>query len=102
MSTVFFTGHLVDRPGRATPRFPPSLAPQIARRIAGELEIVGATDGFASGACGGDIIFLEAIMARGGRAHITLPCTVDAAAKTVASQVLHPREVRPAGPKLLN
>jgi class 3 adenylate cyclase len=78
MSTVFFTGHLVDRPGRATPRFPPSLAPQIARRIAGELEIVGATDGFASGACGGDIIFLEAIMARGGRAHITLPCAVDA------------------------
>jgi len=78
MSVVFFTGHMVDRPGRATPRFPPSLAPEMARRIAGELEIAGATDGFASGACGGDIIFLEAILARGGRAHVTLPCAVDA------------------------
>jgi class 3 adenylate cyclase len=77
-STVVFTGHMVDRPGRAAPRFPPSLAPEIAQRIAEELEIAGATDGFASGACGGDILFLEAIMARGGRAHVTLPCAVGA------------------------
>ncbi len=40
--------------------------------------MAGATDGFASAACGGDIIFLEAMMARGGRAHVTLPCAVDA------------------------
>jgi class 3 adenylate cyclase len=77
-STVFFTGHMVDRPDRAIPRFEPSRAPEIARRIGGELEIAGATDGFASGACGGDIVFLEAILARGGRAHVTLPCAVDA------------------------
>ena len=40
--------------------------------------MAGATDGFASAACGGDIIFLETVMARGGRAHVTLPCAVDA------------------------
>ena len=76
-STIAFTGHMVDRPGRSTPRFPTSLAPQIAKRIAAELEAARATDGFASGACGGDILFLEAMLARGGRAHVALPCAVE-------------------------
>jgi class 3 adenylate cyclase len=78
MSTVFFSGHMVDRPGRAEPRFPQSLAPQIAKRIAAELELAAATDGFSSMACGGDILFLEAILARGGRAHVVLPCSIEA------------------------
>jgi class 3 adenylate cyclase len=77
MGAVFFTGHMVDRPGRAIPRFPQSLAPQIAHRIAAELELVPASDGFSSMACGGDILFLEAILARGGRAHVALPCSVE-------------------------
>lgn len=77
-STIFFTGHMIDRPGRASPRFPASLIQQIAQRIASELEIAQATDGFASAACGGDILFLEAMLARGGRAHITLSCAVEA------------------------
>jgi class 3 adenylate cyclase len=77
-STVFFTGHMIDRPGRMTPRFPMAIEPVIARRISGELEVIGPTDGFASAAAGGDILFLEALIARGGRAHITLPCAIDA------------------------
>jgi class 3 adenylate cyclase len=77
-TTVFFTGHMIDRPGRVSPRFPPAMAPRIARRIAEELESAGATDGFASAACGGDILFLEAMLARGGRVHVTLPCAVEA------------------------
>jgi class 3 adenylate cyclase len=78
MSIVFFTGHMVDRPGRAVPRFPNALSAQIANRIAAELDLAGATDGFASVACGGDILFLEAILARGGRVHVALPCSVEA------------------------
>jgi class 3 adenylate cyclase len=77
-STIIFTGHMIDRVGRVPPRFPVSLAPQIARRITDELKNAGATDGFASAACGGDILFHEAILALGGRAHVTLPCAVDA------------------------
>jgi class 3 adenylate cyclase len=77
-STIIFTGHMIDRVGRVPPRFPVSLAPQIARRIADELKNAGATDGFASAACGGDILFHEAILALGGRMHVTLPCAVDA------------------------
>jgi len=77
-SAVFFTGHMVDRPGRVSPRFPSALVNQVAHRIERELEIAGATNGFASAACGGDILFLEAIMARGAHAHVVLPCSVDA------------------------
>jgi class 3 adenylate cyclase len=76
-STIVFTGHMVDRPGRITPRFPTSLVPQIAKRIAAELDMIGATNGFASAVCGGDILFLEAMLARGGRVHVALPCAVE-------------------------
>jgi class 3 adenylate cyclase len=76
MSAVFFTGHMIDRPGRTTPRFPQSLSLQMERRIAAELELVNATAAFASGACGGDILFLEAALARAAQVHVTLPCGV--------------------------
>jgi class 3 adenylate cyclase len=74
MAAVFFSGHMIDRPGRAAPRFPAALVPRIAQRLAAELARLGASDGFASLACGGDILFLEAMLARGGRVHVTLPC----------------------------
>lgn len=77
-STIIFTGHMIDRVGRMPPRFPAALAPQIARRIAEELKAAGAADGFASAACGGDILFHEEMLKLGGRAHVTLPCAVDA------------------------
>lgn len=77
-STILFTGHMIDRPGRVLPRFPVSLEKKVALRIADELEIAQATDGFSSVACGGDILFLEAMIARGGRVHLTLPCAVEA------------------------
>ncbi len=48
----------------------------MARRLADELELAGTVDGFASAACGGDILFLEAILARGGNVHVVLPCPV--------------------------
>ena len=77
-STVFFTGHMIDRPGRMTPRFPTDIEPLVTQRISEELEAISATDGFASASAGGDLLFLEALIARGGRAHITLPCAIDA------------------------
>ena len=78
---------MVDRAGRVPSRFPASLQHQIARRIASDLETARATDGFASAACGGDILFLEAMMARGGRVHITLPCAVEAFRKDCADVI---------------
>jgi class 3 adenylate cyclase len=77
MSSVFFTGHMIDRPGRASARFPQSMVPQVTQRIAAEVQAADVTEGFASAASGGDILFLEATMSRGGRAHVTLPCRID-------------------------
>jgi class 3 adenylate cyclase len=68
---------MVDRVGRRPPRFPPARVAEIGRRIAQELEALQVTDGFSSATSGGDILFLEAVLTRGGRLHVTLPCAVD-------------------------
>ena len=68
---------MVDRVGRRPPRFPPARAHEIGQRIAGELEALQTTDGFASATSGGDILFLEAVLARRGHVHVTLPCAID-------------------------
>lgn len=65
-----FTGHMVDAPGRATPRFPESLVPAAEQRVAETLARLGAgPDDLAltQGAAGGDLIFTEAALALGLR-----------------------------------
>ena len=61
--TILFTGHRIDTPGRAKPRFPPDKE-QLARkaiRDAVEREVAdhGKSVGIAGGASGGDILFHE-------------------------------------------
>lgn len=70
---VVFAGHMIDQPGRASPRFPPQLERAVQDAIRQRLERSDAGVGFASAACGADILFLEAIMGRGGEAHVVLP-----------------------------
>ena len=65
---ILFSGHMVDAPGRTTPRFPPALVPAAARRIAAALAALdaGPADlGLTQGAAGGDLLFAEAALARG-------------------------------------
>ncbi len=59
---LLFTGHMIDAPGRAEPRFPPDkvdVAKQkIAEAVAEEQKIAGGIAyGIAGGASGGDILF---------------------------------------------
>jgi tetratricopeptide (TPR) repeat protein len=61
-SVVVFTGHMIDRPGRQSQRFPPRLEKSIAAAIEKELEAMNAGFGFSGGACGGDVLFLEAMV----------------------------------------
>ncbi|MFB3819900.1 MAG: RyR domain-containing protein [Candidatus Methylomirabilales bacterium] len=70
---VVFAGHRLDRPGRPDVRFPPALAPAVAKALAERLAEAGARIGFASAASGADILFLEALLARAGEAHVVLP-----------------------------
>jgi class 3 adenylate cyclase len=72
--TVAFTGHMMDRPNRVVPRFPPEAEARVMWRIARELEQLQAAHGYASAACGGDLLFLEAMLRRGGEIHVVLPC----------------------------
>ena len=68
-----FTGHMIDRPTRETPRFPPELEGAVADAIGEWIRRVGPAAGYASAACGGDILFLEALLTEGREVHVALP-----------------------------
>ena len=71
---VLFAGHMIDLPDRRQPRFPDDLAPQVEQHIRAALDQFGGQlIGYSSAACGSDILFLEAVLAAGGEAHVVLP-----------------------------
>lgn len=70
---VVFSGHMVDRPGRANPRFPSTAEAAVARVIAARLDGMRAGFGFAGAAAGGDLLFHEVMRARGGEISVVLP-----------------------------
>lgn len=62
--TVLFTGHMIDRDGRTSPRFPPDKETSVREEMENftqKLKEYYRDDliGIAGGACGGDIIFHE-------------------------------------------
>jgi len=70
-----FSGHMIDAPGRAVPRFPAREEPVAAAAIAAKLNELGAGTpdvGLCGGACGGDLLFAEALLARGARLVVLL------------------------------
>jgi tetratricopeptide (TPR) repeat protein len=73
---LLFSGHMVDAPGRATPRFPADKEPVAAQRIAAALDELGASAedlAFCQAAAGGDLLFVEACQGRGVRCQVLLP-----------------------------
>lgn len=71
-----FSGHMIDAPDRAEPRFPAAQEAVAARAIGATLDTLGAGPqdlALCSGACGGDILFAEACLRRGVRLEIWLP-----------------------------
>ena len=70
---VVFCGHMIDRPDRPVPRFPPDLAPRVYQVIRDRLQQLNARLGYASAACGSDILFLEALLELQGELHVVLP-----------------------------
>ena len=68
-----FAGHLIDRADRLQRRFPASLEQQVADAIRERLRPLGAGYGYASAACGGDILFLEALAEMKADRHLVLP-----------------------------
>jgi hypothetical protein len=79
---LLFTGHMVDEPGRATPRFPPTKAAEDKARemlrnaiVAEQALTDGKIIGVCGGACGGDILFHEVCAELGipTRLYLALP-----------------------------
>lgn len=70
---VVFNGHTIDQQGRNIPRFPPQLERQVYQAIRERLLDLDVKIGYASAACGADILFLEAILELNGEIHIVLP-----------------------------
>ncbi|HEY7554587.1 MAG TPA: TRAFs-binding domain-containing protein [Candidatus Binatia bacterium] len=70
-----FSGHMIDAPDRPEPRFPPDKEPIAAQAIAAKLDELeaGSEDiALCGGACGGDLLFAEACLARGMRVELRL------------------------------
>ena len=73
---VLFSGHMIDAPGRGKPRFPPDKEPIAVQAIAEALADidVGPLDlCICGGACGGDLLFAEAALARGAPLELYIP-----------------------------
>ena len=51
---LVYTGHMIDAPGRAEPRFPPSLENTVRAEIHARLERLGPVAAYGSAACGAD------------------------------------------------
>ena len=73
---LLFSGHMVDAPDRAVPRFPVEKEPFAAQKIAEALDRLGAGPedlALTQGACGGDLLFTEACLRRGVKVHWLQP-----------------------------
>jgi hypothetical protein len=65
---LVFSGHMVDTPRRAQPRFPPAAVPQAAAdiaRVLDELKVGPGDYGLTQGSSGGDLLFAQACQQRG-------------------------------------
>ncbi|MBN1697972.1 MAG: DUF4071 domain-containing protein [Spirochaetales bacterium] len=71
-----FSGHMIDAPDRRNPRFPPGKEKLAAQAIERKLDELGASSddlALCGGACGGDLLFAEACLARDMRIEIRIP-----------------------------
>jgi tetratricopeptide (TPR) repeat protein len=76
-NVFLFSGHMIDRPDRPEPRFPPAMEPEARQRIEKALDKLNADANdiaiVPGAACGGDIIFIEACLERQMKVEVYLP-----------------------------
>jgi hypothetical protein len=75
-NVVLFSGHMIDAPDRGKPRFPPDKEPIAVQAIAGALADIDVGPRalcICGGACGGDLLFAEAALARDARLELYIP-----------------------------
>ncbi|MBV9126583.1 MAG: adenylate/guanylate cyclase domain-containing protein [Verrucomicrobia bacterium] len=77
-NVVAFSGHMIDAPDRAAPRFPAAAEARVRAELDARLAALDAGFGFCAAACGADLLFIEAMLARGAEVHVVLPLARDA------------------------
>ncbi|HEV7413521.1 MAG TPA: TRAFs-binding domain-containing protein, partial [Casimicrobiaceae bacterium] len=70
---VAFAGHMIDAPGRATPRFPARLVPAVRAAVREHVARLNTPIVYTSAACGADLIFIEAAFEAGAEVNVVLP-----------------------------
>jgi class 3 adenylate cyclase len=70
---VVFTGNMIDRPDRSTPRFPATIEASVRAALTEQLAALKPVAVYGSAACGADILCLEAARELGCETHIVLP-----------------------------
>jgi hypothetical protein len=73
---LLFSGHMIDAPDRKEPRFPPDKEDIAADAIEATLSKLDTGEGdlaICGGACGGDLLFAEACLARGAKLELYIP-----------------------------
>jgi class 3 adenylate cyclase len=70
---LVFTGNMIDRPDRATPRFPAAIETAVRTEVAKRLATLRPVAVYGSAACGTDILCLEAARGLGCETHVVLP-----------------------------
>lgn len=70
---IAFAGHMIDHPDRKSQRFPAEAEAAVAGEIRARICNLKPGFGFASAACGSDILFLEAMLEAGAEISIVLP-----------------------------
>lgn len=68
-----FVGHMIDKRGRANSRFPPDMEGAAREAMVAAVRTLNVKIGYCSLACGGDILFAEAVAGSGGELEIYLP-----------------------------
>ena len=70
---VAFVGHMIDHPDRKHPRFPAAIETGVKNALLNNIKSLNAKIGYCSLACGGDILFAEAMEDLGGELNLFLP-----------------------------
>lgn len=72
-SVITFCGHMIDRPDRTNPRFPAYLETAVGHEMYKIIARTAPAAAITSAACGGDLIFAEAILQQGIPLIVVLP-----------------------------
>ena len=68
-----FVGHMMDHSSRVSSRFPSTIENKVKEALVSSITSLNVKIGYCSLACGGDILFAEAIAETGGEVNIILP-----------------------------